>query len=123
MKKLVLIIVMMLTVSTTMFGRDSINYEDTLVVNVDKYNMNNNVNGLVKYLDLDDEQRDFMVHVHNAFEEALKEADMLSGNEREMKIKCAIKYITQNMRNILDEKQMKKYLRILNVSLKNRQLV
>lgn len=121
MKKLVFLVAMALTVSTATFGRENVVKADTTSVLVDgKYIMYVNANSLVNYLELEEDQKEFVIHVQRAFESALQEAGDLEGLEREKKVKAAKNYVEVNMYNILNERQYKKYLQQLNMALANR---
>lgn len=115
MKKVFLMLVMMFTMSVSMFA------EDTNTTEIEKYEINVNISKLANYLELSSDQIDA---VENVTEELTKDlmfaAVECSEKSRKAVTKNAIEKNIKNMRYVLTEEQMKKYLIVLNVTISNR---
>lgn len=118
MKRLFLTVVAMLSMTMTFAEDENLNS----VNNVNAYKMEVNYYKLGVALDLTDDQLEAVQDIHEAFC-----ADMMSiaaSNElsRKAMMKNAINKDLRFMRYVLDEKQYKKYLMLLNTTLNNRGL-
>lgn len=120
MKKVLFMLVMMFTMSVNMFAEDN---NTTEIERVKKYEMNVNVDKLGNYLELSIDQMDAVESITNEFENDLIFA-AVECNEynRKAVTKNAINKNVKNMRYVLTEEQMKKYLSVLNATVHNREL-
>ena len=119
MKKVVLMLVMLFTISANAFseGIDLKNRE-----NFEKYDFNNiNFKKLASFLDLSEDQmelaNEFSNELAKDMEFAFYEND---GDARKRVVKNLLDKNVKNMSYVLSEKQYRKYLRVLNVTLINR---
>ena len=125
MKKLMCVVALMLGMSTATFGSD-ISFYDTentnsLMVN---YNINVNAKSLVRFLNLSEDQKSLVMEFQRTFEKSLLSASVIDGNSRrDAIVDNAIKSNLRNMNCILTAEQYRKYTRVLNVTLRNRNIV
>lgn len=125
MKKLMCVVALMLGMSTATFGSDNrvFDTEDTnsLVAN---YSINANAKSLVRYLELSEDQKSFVIESQRVFEKSLLSASDIKVNSvRKAIVENAVKSNLRNMNSILTKDQYRKYVRVLNVSLKNRRII
>lgn len=83
------------------------------------YKMNNHdtFNGLVRYLNADNEQAENLKYIFSATETKLKSA---LKNENESDAEKALNFNLGNTKNILTSYQYKKYLTIVNLTINNK---
>lgn len=117
MKKLILMVAMLLATSFTAIADDT---NSNSVSMVEAYDVNVNINSLVRYLGLSNDQIDSVESIQKVFTDCLKYAAVMEEGSRKNMIKNAIDYDLKNLRYVLDEKQYRKYVVILNVTLNNR---
>ena len=125
MKKLMCVVALMLGMSMATFGSvNSINRAENTNVLVEKYTINANAKSLVRFLELSEDQVQLVIEFQRSFERSLLSAsDMQVKPIREAIVNNAIKYNLRNMRSVLTNEQYQKYLRVLNVSLKYREII
>ena len=115
MKKVFLMLVMMFTMSVSMFA------EDNNTTEIEKYEINVNTNKLANYLEL---SRDQIDAVENVTEELTKDLMFAAVECNEANRKAVTRNaISKNVKNIsyvLTDKQLKKYLTVLNATMINR---
>ena len=117
MKKVLFMLVMMFTMNLNLFA------EDNNVTEIKKYEMNVNVDKLGNYLELSIDQMDAVESITNELTNDLMFAAVeCNENNRKAVTKNAINKNIKNMRYILTEEQMKKYLSVLNATVNNRKL-
>lgn len=116
MKRLFLMVVAML--SMTM----AVNAENESSNNADVYTVNRNINTLVKFLELNEQQALDVIDVHASLCNDLQEAIGAEGAEKDMIVKLALKKNCMYMKLVLDNEQYTKYLRVLNATVNNRGL-
>jgi hypothetical protein len=117
MKKVLFMLVMMFTMNLNLFA------EDNNATEVKKYEMNVNVDKLGNYLELSIDQIDAVESITNEFENDLMFAAVECNDyNRKAVTKNAINKNVKNMRYVLTEEQMKKYLSVLNATVHNRKL-
>ena len=117
MKKVLFMLVMMFTMNLNLFA------EDNNATEVKKYEMNVNVDKLGNYLELSIDQMDAVESITNEFENDLIFAAVECNDyNRKAVTKNAINKNVKNMRYVLTEEQMKKYLSVLNATVHNRKL-
>ena len=116
MKKIVLMIVAMM--SMTMTYAENENNNATL--NADAYNMNINMRKLAVTLGLNGDQMEAVEDIHNNFCNEMKLAAAANSDEREALVDNAIRKDIRYMHYVLDRKQYRTYLMLLNVTLQTR---
>ena len=118
MKKIVLTIVAMLSM-TMAFAED----ENTNAVNnVQAYNLNVNYDKLADCLGLTYDQQEAVEDVHKSFCADMMNAAVASKDERKAIMDKAIDKDLKYMHYILNDKQYRKYLLLLNTTINNRGL-
>ena len=118
MKKIVLMVVAIFTM-TTSFAE---NENNNAVSNVQAYDMTVNMRKLAVTLGLNFDQMEAVEDIHNAFCNEMLLAANAEGEERETLVDLAVKKDVRYMRYILTDKQYKTYLMLLNATLHNRGL-
>ena len=113
-------LVMLFTISSYTFAE---NNNTTEVANVTKYDLKIDSRRLAVYLDLTADQMDAVTTVSNEFCNELKFAAVECTNTTRKEVtKNAIIKNVKHMHYILNHEQMKKYLMVLNATVKNRGL-
>lgn len=92
------------------------------VSNVEAYELNVNMNKLSDALNLADDQKEVVADIHHTFASELKFAAQYSSSERKTLVARAIDNDVKWMRYVLNDKQMRTYLLLLNTTLNNRGL-
>jgi hypothetical protein len=119
MKKMILMVVAMLSLTTTSFAEnDNVNATQ----NVEAYDMSVNMRKLAVTLGLTFDQMDAVQDIHNQFCAEMMLAAHSSKDEREALVDKAVTKDARYMRYVLDQKQYRKYLMLLNATLRNRGL-
>ena len=116
MKKIILFIAFLFTMNATASA------ENEAVNSVEAYSINTNINSLVRFLELSNDQIESVSHVQKVFEENLKYASYMNGESRKRMVRNSIDFDLKNMKYVLSNEQYKKYLTILNVTLTNRNI-
>lgn len=118
MKKVLFMLVMMFTMSVNMFAEDN---NTTEIERVKKYDVKVNTTRLADYLGLSRDQFDAVENVTDEFSNDLMFAAVECNDNNRMAVtKNAIEKNVKNMRYVLTEEQMKKYLTVLNATMNNR---
>jgi hypothetical protein len=118
MKKMILTMVAMLSM-TMAFAE---NENAASVNNVEAYDMSVNMNKLAEALALNADQVDAVAEIHHTFSAEMLFAAQYNKEEREARVSEAVSKDIKWMRYVLNEKQMHKYLMLLNATLNNRGL-
>ena len=118
MKKIVLMVVAMMTM--TMANAENENNNTTETANA--YNMTVNMRKLAVALGLNLDQMEAVSDIHEQFCNEMMLAAQATGDERQTLMEQAVKKDVRYMHYVLDEKQYKKYLLLLNTTLYNRGL-
>ena len=118
MKKMFLTLVAMLSMTTAFAEGETANS----VNNVEAYVLDVNMNKLSKALDLADDQKEAVADIHHTFASELMFAAQYSNNDRKVLLARAIDNDVKWMRYVLNEKQMRTYLMLLNTTMNNRGL-
>ena len=92
------------------------------VSNVEAYDLNINMNKLSDALELADDQKEAVENIHHTFAAELMFAAQYGKNDRKALVDRAISNDVKWMRYVLNEKQIHKYLMLLNTTLNNRGL-
>lgn len=118
MKKIVLTLVALMSMTTTFAENESAaNLNST-----ESYNMTVNIKKLAQTLALSDDQMESVAEVHKTFAAEMVFAAQYGGEERTQKVQKAINKDLAYMQYILNQKQYRTYLMLLNVTLRNRGL-
>ena len=118
MKKIVLMIVAMMTM--TMGYAE--NENNNAVKNVEAYDMTVNMRKLAVALGLDYDQIEAVEDIHQQFSNEMMLAATSNGDDREALVDQAVKKDVRYMRYVLNDKQFRTYLMLLNATLHNRGL-
>ena len=119
MKKIVLMVVAMFAMTTMSFAE---NENTNAVANVETYDMTVNMRSLAVTLGLTNDQMEVVQDIHSAFCDEMMLAAYAKEDERAEMVDKAEKKDVRYMHYVLSEKQYKKYLLLLNVTLQNRGL-
>jgi len=118
MKKIVLTLVAML--SMTFANAENENASNTL--GVEAYDMNVNMRKLAVTLGMTFEQMEAVEDIHRTFCAEMMFAAHANKDEREKLVDKAVKKDVRYMSYVLDKEQYRKYLILLNATLRNRGL-
>ncbi len=118
MKKIVLTLVAMLTM--TMANAE--NEDNNTVEAANAYDMSVNMRKLAVALGLTLDQMEAVQDIHHQFCNEMMLAAQAEGDERTNMVEQAVKKDVRYMHYILDDKQYRKYLLLLNTTLYNRGL-
>lgn len=113
MKKLFILAVSVLMASAAAFGENN----NVKPINTD---INGSVNGLVRYLNLSEDQVESVKVAHNAFSSAMHQAEYAEGEEKTAMFKHAMEFNAKNMKGILTKEQYAKYMKVFKVTMVNR---
>ena len=92
------------------------------VNNVEAYDMSVNMNKLSEALALNADQIEAVKEIHHTFAAEMMFAAQYNKEERDARVNEAIDKDVKWMRYVLNEKQMRKYLVLLNTTINNRGL-
>ena len=92
------------------------------VNNVEAYDMSVNMNKLSEALALNADQIEAVKEIHHTFAAEMMFAAQYNKDERDARVNEAIDKDVKWMRYVLNEKQMRKYLVLLNTTINNRGL-
>ncbi len=92
------------------------------VNNVEAYELNVNMNKLSTALDLADDQKEAVADIHHTFASELMFAAQYSNDDRKALVARAIDNDVKWMRYVLNDKQYRTYLMLLNSTINNRGL-
>ena len=118
MKKIVLMFVAMMTM--TVANAENENNNTVQVANA--YDMTVNMRKLAVALGLTMDQMEAVQDIHHQFCNEMMVASQAEGDERTALVEQAVKKDVRYMHYVLEEKQYKKYLMLLNATLLNRGL-
>lgn len=119
MKKFFIMAVMLFTVA---FGANAETNNDTNVTSVEAYTFNINYRSLARCLDLSIDQVEPMKEIHNTFSKSMLIAAHMDKESQRKFIDNVINYDLRQVSYVLNEKQYRKYVTILNVTMRNRGL-
>ena len=119
MKKMILMVVAMLSMTMTSYAENE-NVEN--VKNVEAYDMSINLRKLAVTLGLTLDQMDAVHDIHNTFCAEMMLAAHANKDERDALVDEAVKKDVRYMHYVLDQKQYRTYLLLLNTTLRNRGL-
>ena len=115
---MILTLVAMLSMTTAFAEGENTN----AVNNVEAYKMDVNMDMLSKALHLTIDQRAAVENIHHVFNAEMIYAAQYGNNDRDAMVKRAIDTDVKRMRYVLNEKQMRTYLMLLNTTINNRGL-
>lgn len=90
--------------------------------NTAAYELNVNIDKLSETLNLADDQKEAVADIHHTFAAELMFAAQYSNDDRKALVARAIDNDVKWMRYVLDDKQMRTYLTVLNTTMNNRGL-
>lgn len=117
MKKIMILAVAMFAMATTTFAADEATNATAA------YNMNINMSSLADALALNIDQAEAVADVHKNFSAEMMNAAVAPAEERDAMVGKAINKDLKYMHSILNDKQYRKYLMLLNTTLKNRGVI
>ncbi len=115
---MILTLVAMLSMTTAFAENESA----MSVNNTEAYELNINIDKLSEALNLEEDQKEAVADIHHTFASEMKFAAQYSNNDRKALVARAIENDVKWMRYVLNDKQMRAYLKILNMTLNNRGL-
>lgn len=118
MKKIVLMFVAMMSMAVA----NAENENNNTVQAANAYDMTVNMRKLAVTLGLTMDQMEAVQDIHHQFCNEMMLASQATGDERTALVEQAVKKDVRYMRYVLEEKQYKKYLMLLNTTLYNRGL-
>ena len=98
------------------------NENATKVNNVEAYDMSVNMRKLSMVLELKADQMEAVESIHQTFNAEMQFAAQYSTDERKAKVDEAVDKDVKWMRYVLNDKQMRTYLMLLNTTMNNRGL-
>ena len=118
MKKMILTLVAMLSM-TTAFAEGEMAMGTS---NMEAYELNINMDKLSEALNLADDQKEAVADINHTFASELMFAAQYNANDRKKLVARALDNNIKWMRYVLDEKQFRTYLTLLNSTINNRGL-
>ena len=117
MKKIMVLAVAMFAMATATFAAE----EETNATAA--FNMNFNMSSLADALSLNIDQVEAVADVHKNFTADMMNAATATAEDRDAMVGKAINKDLKSMHSILNDKQYRKYLMLLNTTLKNRGVI
>jgi hypothetical protein len=118
MKKMILTLVAMLSM-TTAFAEGEMAMGTS---NMEAYELNINMDKLSEALNLADDQKEAVADIHHTFASELMFAAQYGASDRKKLVARALDNDVKWMRYVLNEKQFRTYLTLLNSTISNRGL-
>ena len=118
MKRLFLTTLAMLSMTMTFAETE----ETKSVKNVEAYDMSVNMRRLGVTLGLTIDQMEVVENIHNTFNAEMQKAARAKEDDRQEMVNKAVKRDIRRMYYVLDKKQYRNYLTLLNITLANRGL-
>lgn len=115
MKKIFLALTVVLSVSTSAFAGNSSN-------NSAAWNMEINTYKLGRFLDLKGQQYDDVLMISEHFSDELRKVNFVKEEDKAKRLRTAVYGNLKLMKNTLTDAQYKKYVHLVNVTLKNKGL-
>jgi hypothetical protein len=118
MKKYFLMLVMLFTMSVYSFAEDT---NATEIERIERYDIKVNIRKLGSFLELSKDQMESVETIENEFNRDLMFAAVECTKDNRMKVTDnAIEKHIRHMSYILSDKQYRKYLKVLNLTINNR---
>ena len=118
MKKIVLTIVAMMTMTLAFAEGENLNAENA----VNAYEMNFSINSMSNALKLSDDQAEAVKDINKMFAVEMMNASVADKSDRKAMVAKAVKKNLGYMHYVLSDKQYHKYLLLLNATMNNRGL-
>lgn len=118
MKKMILTMVALMSMTTAFAEGENA----ATVSNMEIYDMTVNMNKLSYALSLADDQKEAVADIHHTFAAEMKFAAEYGKNDRKALVDRAISNNVKWMRYVLNDKQYRTYLTLLNTTINNRGL-
>ena len=118
MKRLFMVVVAMLSMTMTFAENESMKSQNS----VEAYNMTVNMYKLGQTLELTSDQMEAVAEIHKTFCSEMMFAAQYGKEDRDQMVDKAIKKDLAYMGYILSKQQYRRYLTLLNITLKNRGL-
>ena len=115
MKKIILTLVAVLSMTNALAENESMNMNNV-------YAMNVNYGSLSRALNLSDDQLEAVKDIHSAFNAAMINAASADADDAKAIIASALDFDLREMRAVLENDQFRKYITILNATFNNRGL-
>lgn len=116
MKRLFLTVVAVLSMTMTFAENENLNN----IEGVNAYNMSVNYGKLAECLQLSADQLELVQDIHTSFCADMMNAAYAHSDERRDMVKQALGRELKLMHSVLDKKQYRKYLTLLNITFSNR---
>lgn len=118
MKKYLIMLVMLFTMSVYSFAEDN---NATEIERIEKYNVKVNTKKLADFLQLSEDQEEVTEMIVNEFSNDLMFAAVECNDENRINVsKNAVEKNIKSMNYILNREQYRKYLMVLNATIMNR---
>ena len=114
MKKIVLTLAVMLSMTTTFAASKNTSSNEAIYV------MDNNTGSLARCLRLEPDQEAEVERIQSIFTADMKDAFKASDDKQQVKLRKAVKRNLRQLSYILNRDQMRTYLRIINATFVNR---
>ena len=119
MKKIVLTVAAVMSMTMAFAASENDNNTTT---NANAYKFNLSTYALSRALNLNYDQVDIVEDINRTFATDMMNASVADKSEREVKVQSAIKKDLSYMRYVLNDRQYREYVKLLNVTLNNRGL-
>lgn len=120
MKKIVLTVVAVMSMTMTFAASENDNNDAS--ANANAYRFNVSTYALSRALNLNHDQVDAVEEINRTFAAEMMNASVADSSDREAKIDKAIKKDLAYMRYVLNNRQYREYVKLLNITLNNRGL-
>ena len=120
MKKIVLTMVAVMSMTMGFAANENDNNNTNATTSAYKFNVS--TYALSRALNLNIDQVDVVEDINRTFATEMMNASVADSSERQAKVQSAIKKDLSYMRYILNDRQYREYVKLLNVTLNNRGL-
>ena len=120
MKKIVLTVVAVMSMTMGFAANENDNNNNNATTSAYKFNVS--TYALSRALNLNIDQVDVVEDINRTFATEMMNASVADSSERQAKVQSAIKKDLSYMRYILNDRQYREYVKLLNVTLNNRGL-
>ena len=120
MKKIVLTMVAVMSMTMVFAANENDNNNNNATTSAYKFNVS--TYALSRALNLNIDQVDVVEDINRTFATEMMNASVADSSERQAKVQSAIKKDLSYMRYILNDRQYREYVKLLNVTLNNRGL-
>ena len=120
MKKIVLTMVVVMSMTMGFAANENDNNNNNATTSAYKFNVS--TYALSRALNLNIDQVDVVEDINRTFATEMMNASVADSSERQAKVQSAIKKDLSYMRYILNDRQYREYVKLLNVTLNNRGL-